>query len=170
MPIKYSLSAHYADPSDKAKGSKVYPRIQYDEIIKLEELARHIHAHGSPFSEAIIYGVLTEMVACVREQIIGGNRVELGELGTLQAALRSKGADKAEDFNPDIHVEAIEVNWTPSKKFKNLKGEPGIKWEYTLTRREMSEVKKVSKVEIDNEVVEDDEAGGSGQIPGGPLE
>ena len=34
----------------------------------------------------------------------------------------------------------------------------------------MSEVKKVSKVEIDNEVAEDDEAGGSGQIPGGPLE
>ena len=46
----------------------------------------------------------------------------------------------------------VEVNQTPSEQFKNLKDAPGIKWEYTLTRKEMAEVKKKSKEDLAEEL------------------
>lgn len=152
MAIKYSLGLHWVDPNDTTKGKKVYPRIQYNQIITLDKLAHHIHTHGSPFNEAVIQGVLMEMVSCIHEHLVEGNRVQLGDLGSLQATLRSKGVDKPEDFDPEAHVEAIEVNWTPSEQFKDLKNEPGIEWEYTLTRKEMKEAKKQSKQELADEL------------------
>lgn len=172
MPIKYSLSAHPSNPSDKEnKSMKVYARIQYDQIVTLEDLARHIHDHGSPFNEAVIEGVLLEMVNCIHEQIVDGNRVQLGKLGTLQAALRSKGADSPDNFQPEAYIEAIEVNWTPSEKFKNLKNDPNIKYEQVLTRKGMTDALKEAHADI----IEDMDAAGSGSGPGtnpnpGPLE
>ena len=41
----------------------------------------------------------------------------------------------------------VEVNWTPSDIFKDLKNDPKVKYEFVPTRKEMSEAKKESKAE-----------------------
>lgn len=145
MPIKYSLSAAPVAPHEKEK--KIYAHAQYDELVDVQQLARHIQEHGSPFTRDVIVGVLSAAVDCLREQLIMGNKVDFGDLGSFYVTLRGEGVDKAEDFNPRLHIRRVEPRWEPSVYFANLKDDPGIKWEYTLTRKEMADAKKQAKEE-----------------------
>ena len=120
---------------------------QYSELMELKEFARHIQAHGSPFTRDVITGVLTAAVDCLREQLVAGKKVNFGDMGSFHLTLRSDGVDKAEDFDPSVHVKNIYVHWDRSKFFADLKGDPDLKWEYTLTRKEMAEAKKEAKKE-----------------------
>lgn len=172
MAMMYSLSAYPADPQDKSKGKKIYARSQYDQIVTLDVLAGHIQEHGSPFTHDVITGVISAMVDCLYEQLVAGNRVDLGNFGTLQAAIRSEGVASPEDFRPATHVKSIEVNWTPSKKFRDLKNAPGIEYQFALTRREMAAAKKQAKAdlleEVENAGTGDTDTGGTPNP--GPLE
>lgn len=145
MAIKYSLSAAPVAPHEKEK--KIYARAQYSEITNLSALARHIQEHGSPFTRDVIMGVLSAAVDCLREQLIMGNKVEFGDLGSFYVTLHGEGVDKAEDFNPRIHIKSVDPRWEPSLYFDNLKDDPNLKWEYTLTRKEMADAKKQAKEE-----------------------
>ncbi|MBQ8050105.1 MAG: DNA-binding protein [Bacteroidaceae bacterium] len=145
MPIKYSLSARLTNPSDKNSEKKVYPMAQYAELMDVTEFARHIQAHGSPFTRDVITGVLTAAVDCLREQLIAGKKVNFGEMGAFYVTLRSEGVDDADSFDPSVHVKNIYVHWERSKFFADLKGDPDIKWEYTLTHKAMAEAKKEAK-------------------------
>lgn len=161
MPIKYSLSVASMNPSVENAPKKIYARAQYNEIIDLPALARHIQEHGSPFTRDVIQGVLSAAVDCLREQLVAGNKVDFGDLGTFHVTLHGTGVDKAEDFNPTIHIKRVEPRWTPSVYFNNLKDDPALTWDYTLTRSEMAQAKKQAKQEAT-------EAVGGGQNPDTP--
>lgn len=152
MAIKYSLSANPTNPLKPDAGKKIYARAQYNEIIDLPALARHIQEHGSPFTRDVIQGVLSAAVDCLREQLVAGNKVDFGDLGSFYVTLRGEGVDNAEDFNPRLHIKSVEPNWTPSEYFANLKNDPDLRWEYTLTRKEMTEAKKQAKQEATESV------------------
>jgi hypothetical protein len=77
--------------------------------------------------------VLTQTVDCLREMLLGGKKIELGELGSFQIGLSSKGALTAEDFNPAIHIKTVRVNWTPGPEFLNLKRV--AEWNLVANRR-----------------------------------
>ena len=165
MPIKYSLTTRSTNPSKENSPKKVYPTAQYSELVELGEFAKHVHDHGSPYTRDVIAGVLTAAVDCLREQLVAGRKVSLGELGSFHVVLHSDGAESPEYFDPNAHVSRIEVRWTPTKTFYDLKGDPGVKWEYTLTHRGMAEAKKQAQQEmIDDLEGSDGEAG----KPGGP--
>ena len=161
MAIKYSLSARPINPSEKDSKRLVYPMAQYAELVDLSEFAQHIHDHGSPFTRDVIVGVLTAAVDCLREQLKAGNKVNFGDLGAFHITLRSDGVERAEDFNPNTDVKSIEVNWTPSTVFQNLKSSDGLKWEFMPTHKQMAEVRKESK-----ELATESAEGSSGQKPG----
>lgn len=153
MAIKYSLSAHPADPSDKdSRLMRVYPRAQYNEYLTIKDLAYHIYTHGSPFDEAIIEGVLLTLVKCIHERLVKGDRIQLGDFGTLQATLHSKGAESAEKFRPEDDIEAVSVHWTPGEKFRDLLDDPNIKFEYSLTRKELNDALRLSQAALDKEM------------------
>ena len=147
MAIKYSLAAHATNPSENEIEKKVYPYAQYSELVEMNEFARHIQAHGSPFTRDVIIGVLTAAVDCLREQLVAGKKVNFGDLGAFYVSLRSEGVEKAEDFDPSVHVKHIYVHWERSKYFADLKGDPDLKWEYTLTHKEMAAARKQAKAE-----------------------
>lgn len=151
MAIKYSLSAR-GNALKPGQPKKIYASAQYRELIDLPALARHIQEHGSPFTRDVIQGVLSAAVDCLREQLVAGNKVDFGDLGSFYVTLRSEGVDRAEDFNPQLHVKRVEANWAPSAYFANLKDDPALKWEYTITRKEMTEAKKQAREELDEEV------------------
>lgn len=167
MPIKYSLSARPTNPGDAESGKKVYPMAQYSELMDLSEFARHIQAHGSPFTRDVIMGVLTAAVDCLREQLVAGKKVNFGEMGAFHLTLRSDGVDDAESFDPNVHVKHIYVHWDRSKFFADLKGDKDIKWEYTLTRKEMADVKKESKKEATEAAGGGSDSGSGGSDSGG---
>ena len=166
----YSLSARPVNPSDENSKRLVFPTAQYDELVDLNEFAQHIHDHGSPYTRDVILGVLTAAVDCLREQLRSGNKVNFGDLGAFSISLRSDGVERAEDFNPAVHVKSIEVNWKASKLFDNLM-DGNLKWEFTPTRKQMAEARKESK-ELATESAEADNGqqkpgGDSGSTPGG---
>jgi len=74
--------------------------------------------------------------------------------------------DSAEEFNPAEHVTNIYVHWERSKFFADLKDDPDIQWEYTLTHKAMAEAKKQAKQEIDGNTGSGSEGGG-GDVTGG---
>ena len=152
MSIHYSLSAHSSVPSDPDARWLVYPRVQYSELMDLDEFARHIQEHGSPFRRDVITGVLTAAVDCLLEQLVAGKKVNFGDLGAFHLALRSDGAPSAEEFNPETHVKQIDVRWEQSELFKNLKNHPGISWQYVLSRRTAAAAKRKAKELLDEEL------------------
>lgn len=161
MAIKYSLGAHLTKPNDKSSEMKVYPFAQYTDLMNLNEFARHIQSHGSPFTRDVIIGVLTAAVDCLREQLVAGKKVNFGEMGAFYVSLRSEGAESAEAFDPNVHIKHVYVHWERSEYFADLKGDPDIKWEYTLTHKAMAEAKKLQKQEVNQSLAGSSGSGGS---------
>lgn len=170
MPIHYSLGVHSTNPSDKNSEKKVYPAAQYAELIEMDQFARHIQAHGSPFTRDVIIGVMTAAVDCLREQLVAGNKVNFGDMGSFYISLKSEGVDDADAFDPNVHVKNIYVHWERSKFFADLKGDPDLKWEYTLTHKAMAEAKKQQKQEVNEAAgTASPSSGDSGINPGGDV-
>ena len=123
--IKYSIAIKGTKPGTKKAEiteTKAYGEAQTDEILSLDEFCKHIAEHHSPFSKGTIKGVLSDAVGCLREQLLAGNKVKLGDLGDFHVELATKGAKTTEEFNTS-YIENINVRWTPGKDFKNLRSE-----------------------------------------------
>ena len=119
MPINYSI-AMYPNPQNEDVPKKAYAKSQYTHILPLDKFAEHIASHGSKYNRADIYAVLMQTVDCMREMLLEGKRIEMGDLGVFSASIQSRGAESLEAFNPSIHIEQLNVNWTPGDRFRNL--------------------------------------------------
>lgn len=123
--IKYSIAIKGTKPGTKKADiteTKAYGTAQVDEFLNLDNFCKHIANHHSPFSKGTIKGVLTDAVACLKEQLLAGNKVKLGDLGDFHVELATKGAKTTEDFNAN-YIEGVNVRWTPSMDFRNLRQE-----------------------------------------------
>lgn len=123
--IKYSIMIKGTKPGVKKAQiteTKAYGSAQVDEILDLDAFCKHISEHNSPFSKGTIKGVLADAVSCLREQMLAGNKVKLGELGDFYAELQTEGAATTEDFTTQ-NIKGVHVCWTPGKHFKNLRSD-----------------------------------------------
>ena len=118
MSINYSI-AMLGNPIDEDAPKKAYAKSQYTNILTLDKFAGHIASHGSKYNRADIYAVLMQTVDCMREMLLEGKRIEMGDLGVFSISIQSRGAENLETFNPAIHIEQLNVNWTPSDRFRN---------------------------------------------------
>ena len=101
-------------------GTMAYGTAQMNEKVSFDQFCKHIADHNSPFSKGTIQGILTDAVACLKEQLLAGNRVVLGDLGTFSVELSTKAAKTTDDFNAN-NIEAVNVNWLPGRPFRNLR-------------------------------------------------
>ena len=92
---------------------------QYTEVMTIEKFARHIADHGTSYSRADIMAILYMAVDCMREQLLEGKKIRLGELGDFSVALSSKGAETAEKFSSQ-NIQRVTVCWEPGSEFRNL--------------------------------------------------
>ena len=124
--IKYSIAIMSTKPGTKKSDineTKAYGSAQTDENVSFDRFCQHIAHHNSPFSKGTIKGVLTDAVACLREQMLAGNKVQLGELGDFHVELATTGAKTTEEFTASSNIKDINVRWSPGKQFKNLRSE-----------------------------------------------
>lgn len=119
MSINYSTSL-LANPRDKEAPKKAYAKAQSTEVMSLNKFADHIATHGSKYHRADIYAVLMQTVDCMREMLLEGKRIQMGDLGVFSVTLQCTGAESLEKFDPAIHIEQVNVNWTPGARFRNL--------------------------------------------------
>ena len=93
---------HYKVYQDNRKTSKRkgywYARSVVVQTYDLEKLAEYMSAHNTPYSKGAIAGVLTDMVACIRELVLEGVAVKIPDLAIFSAGIRSQGVEKLEDF------------------------------------------------------------------------
>ena len=74
--------------------------------------------HHCAFSEATIQGVLIEAFTCLRELVLEGKSVRFGDLGLLSIGLRTKVADKAEDFSTVNNIKGVRLNLRLGSRFR----------------------------------------------------
>ena len=121
--INYSICIMGTKPGTKKADiteTKAYGTAQIDEKLTFDDFCAHIADHNSPFSKGTIQGVLTDAVHCLREQLLAGNSIQLGDLGNFRVELATEGADTTDEFNAS-KIKEVNVCWTPGPDFKNLR-------------------------------------------------
>ena len=120
LMINYSLSPRAVDPSKQDGEKRYYPNAQTAKNMQLDEFANHISKHNCPYHRSDIGAVLTRSVDCLREMLLEGNKVCLGDLGNFYVRLESKGAVSVEKFNPSTDILSVKVYWEPGPLFRDL--------------------------------------------------
>ena len=98
---------------------RAYAVAQYTEVMSIERFARHIASHGCVYSRADISAILYMAVDCMRELLLEGKKIRLGDLGDFYVTISSKGADSAEKFTSQL-ITAVNVVWDGGPQFKNM--------------------------------------------------
>ncbi len=82
-----------------------------EETLGLEQPSKHMSGHNSPFSQGIILGVLTDLVKCIREQLLKGYSVEIDHLAIFSVGIRNqaKGAAAMEEFTTVKNIEGVRL-------------------------------------------------------------
>ena len=103
----------------KTEKQNAFAISQYTDVITIEKFAKHITSHGSVYSRADISAILYMAVDCMREMLLEGKKIRLGDLGDFSLLLGSKGAETADKFTAQ-NITQVKVQWEPGKEFKNL--------------------------------------------------
>lgn len=140
--INYSIAMR-GNPQDEDAPKKAYASSQYSEIMDINQFAEHIASHGCVYKRADIVAILTMTVDCMREELLAGQRIMMGDLGIFSVGINSLGAESAAVYNPAIHVRGLNVLWEPGKRFENLL--PDAKFNLVPTRRAARMVVKALK-------------------------
>ena len=103
----------------KTEKKNAFATSQYSDIMTIEKFSKHISSHGSVYSRADISAILYMTVDCMREQLLEGKKIRLGDLGDFSIVLSSKGAEDADKFTAQ-NITDVKVQWEPGAEFKNL--------------------------------------------------
>ena len=103
----------------KTEKQNAFAISQYTDVMTIEKFANHITSHGSVYSRADISAILYMAVDCMREMLLEGKKIRLGDLGDFSLQLASKGAETADKFTAQ-NITQVKVQWEPGKEFKNL--------------------------------------------------
>jgi len=116
--INYSVNPRI-NPQNLEEDPLFYATAQSDRILDIDEFSKHISTHGCVYSRADIQAVLIMAVDCIKEQLLAGNKIKLGDLGSFHVTLKSKGALTREDFVPS-KITGVNVRWQAGSQLKNL--------------------------------------------------
>ena len=159
------------DPKDEALVETVvtnyFATAQYTEVMGIEKFARHIADHGTTYSRADIMAILYMAVDCMREQLLEGKKIRLGELGDFSVALSSKGAETAEKFSSQ-NIQRVTVCWEPGSEFRNLLAD--AEFNLVATRSAQAAVLKAIKEGKTNVDISAPSNPGSPSNPGGTTQ
>ena len=129
-------------PGEPKSENKTFPVAQVRQVMNLSDMAKHMSAHSSKYDKGDVMAVATQLTSCIREQLLMGNKVQLGDLGAFCVSLIADSADNAEEFSTSL-IKKVKVRWEPSAEFKDLLNE--ATFEYVGTRKAQAEARKAEK-------------------------
>ena len=121
--INYSIAIMSTTPGTKKAQiteTKAYGVSQMHRKVSFDEFCEHIAEHNSPFSKGTVQGILTDAVSCIRELLLDGKKVALGDLGEFHVELATEGARTTEEFSA-ANIKEVNVRFTLGINFKNLR-------------------------------------------------
>ena len=106
------MSIFYRKYQNKNKNLKTFGwwygrAVTLGKTIELDDLAKHMAEHNTPYSAGAIKGVLTDMVACIRELVLEGRSVKLPNLAIFSAGLQSTAAQTSEAFSVQKNIKSV---------------------------------------------------------------
>ena len=75
---------------------------------------------GKTPQPADLAAILYLTVDCMREQLLEGKKIRLGDLGDFSVSLSSKGVEDPNAFNAQ-NITGVKVIWEPGAEFKSLR-------------------------------------------------
>ena len=159
------MSVFYRKYQNKNRQSVAYGKwfaraVTIGKTINIDELAKHMSEHNTPYSKGAIKGVLTDMIGCVRELMLEGKAVKLEGLAIFSAGIKTKknGAPTSAEFSTTKHIDSVYMRARATGEF---------------TRAELTKAGNVTELpkNFTDYHEEDDEpqnpSGGSGSQNGG---
>lgn len=139
---------------------KVYAQAQVKEVLDLDAFAQHIHDHNSMLSKGTILLVLTDMVSCMKEKLLDGDKIRLGDFGSFWVTLRSNGETDAEEFTA-ADITGISLRFTAGSTMTSDQLMKDASFDFVGTREQQAAVKAQRNTDL-NETT-----GGSSSSSGG---
>ena len=108
--VTYSVSPRI-NPRDKEAAPKFYGQVQSSGDISLREMAERIQ-QTCTVHKSDVFAVLIALEDVITDALRGGEIVRLGDLGTFQIGISSKGAETEEDYS-DTLIKKARINFRP---------------------------------------------------------
>ena len=108
--VTYSVSPRI-NPRDKEAAPKFYGHVQASGDIDIREMRERIQ-QTCTVHKSDVFAVLVALEDVITEALKSGEIVRLGDLGTLQIGISSKGAVTEEDFS-DALIHKARINFRP---------------------------------------------------------
>ena len=77
---------------------KYFARVEYKKTMSIDDMAKHMAEHNTPFSVGTIAGILKDFVACTREQCLNGNTVKIDNLAIFKCSVEGNGMKLGENY------------------------------------------------------------------------
>ena len=106
--VTYSVSPR-TNPKDKDAPQKYYAHVQASGDINLREMSERIQ-QTCTVHKSDVFAVLVALEDVITEALKSGEIVRLGDLGTLQIGISSKGAVTEEDYS-DALIKKARINF-----------------------------------------------------------
>ena len=116
--LDYSV-AMLGNPLHEDDPKKAYAFLQTRGTLEIGEIADHMVAHGCNYDRGDIVAIVTKLCGCVRELLLDGYRVSLGDLGRMFLSCKSEGADTLKEFTVS-NIKSISVRLVPSDIFEGM--------------------------------------------------
>ncbi len=115
--MNYSVVAR-KNPAKKEEPSKYYAVAQSTGVLDFEEMCEAITGRTT-CTETDVRAALAGIIYEANRALKAGRIVRLGDLGSLQMGISSKGAEKAEDFTSSL-IRKTHVIFRPGKSLTNM--------------------------------------------------
>lgn len=123
--INYSIFLWKNPLIDDAE-EKAYAKNQVTKVMSFDEFVAHISSHNGVFSRGTVKGVVSDTCTCLVEQLLNGNKVKFGELGTFGISLQCEAAESLDKFSAK-NIKEVNICFSPGPDFENLRSKAEFK-------------------------------------------
>ena len=114
--VTYSVSPRI-NPREKDEAPKYYAHVQASGDISLREMAERIQATCT-VHKSDVFAVLVALEDVITDALKSGEIVRLGDLGTFQIGISSKGALTEDDYTESL-IKKARINFRPGSGLAN---------------------------------------------------
>ena len=150
MPILYRM--HQDNRKNSAHKGKWYARAVMNGTVGIDEVAE-VMQRNCTLKKSDIRAVIAELVETMQDFLQNSMRVKLDGLGSFKIGLKTKAADKPENFNAGTNVVGMRVNCQPEVTI----GKNGVRRQALLTG---AKVQETSRNTVDSRKKKKPKAGG----------
>ena len=118
--IKYSVTERTVKWGAHAGEKRYTANLQTTGIMSLDDFAGHMADHDCKYNKGDIYSVLTQAASCVREMLLEGHKVSLGDLGVIAPKIKQYASKTREEFTSS-NITDLYAKITIGKALKDMR-------------------------------------------------